>query len=84
MPVHSLFLILHLLVVVCFGSKDERSRQVGHLVKTRAGKTFLLHTTKKKKETLRLWESSTKKDKDVSLGRKATERDLEKVNIKLL
>ena len=81
MHVHSMFHTLHLLVVVCFGSKDERSRQVGHLVKTRAGKTFLLHTIKKKKETQRLWESSTKKDEDVTLGKKVIEYDWEKVEI---
>ena len=81
MHVHSMFHTLHLLVVVCFGSKDERSRQVGHLVKTRAGKTFLLHTIEKKKKTPRLWESSTEKDEDITTGKKVTEHDLEKVEI---
>ena len=82
MHVHSLFHTLHLLVVICFGSKDGRKSNAGHLVKTRAGKTFLLHTIKKKKENSRLWESSTKKDEDITLGKKVTEHDLEKVEIK--
>jgi len=49
MDVLRLFLIFHLLVQICFGSKTERKKHVGYLVKTRAGKTFLLHATKKNK-----------------------------------
>ena len=81
MDVLRLFLIFHLLDQICFGSKTERKKRVGYLVKTRAGKTFLLHTTKKKKELPKLGGKSAKKDENLSRGRKMTGHELKKVKI---
>ena len=81
MDVLRLFLIFHLLDQICFGSKTERKKRVGYLVKTRAGKTFLLHTTKKKKDLPKMGGKSVKKDENLSRGRKMTGHNLKKVKI---
>ena len=65
-----LFLIFHLWIQICFGSKTERKKHVGHLVKTHNGKTFLHHATKEKKKSPKLGEKSSKRDENVSRGRK--------------
>ena len=65
-----LFLIFHLLVQICFGSKTERNKPVGHLVKTHSGKTFLQHATKQKKASPKLGQKSKKRHGKVSRRKK--------------